>query len=144
MFCYIYGIWVEILIKKGANVNGVEILGVEEDEINSILKEYEEILSLPGRGIKLLHVAGGYKLATKGAYYEAVEKVVKPQGGQLSKAALETLTIIAYKQPITRSEIEGIRGVSADSMIYKLLEKDLIYGKMRNGMLKMKTMKKCT
>lgn len=63
---------------------------------------------------------------TKGAFNELVEKVIRPQGGQLSRAALETLAIIAYKQPVTRSEIEEIRGVSIDSMIYKLLEKELI------------------
>lgn len=103
-----------------------EILRLNEEELESVIKEYEEILTLPGRGLELLQAAGGYKLVTKGAYFDIVEKVVKPQGGQLSKAALETLAIVAYKQPVTRSEIEEIRGVNVDTMVHKLLEKDLI------------------
>lgn len=104
----------------------VEVLGVESDDLKEIIDEYQSMLNLPGRGVDLVNVAGGYKLMTKGSFHELVEKVIKPQGGQLSRAALETLAIIAYKQPVTRSEIEDIRGVSIDSMIYKLLDKELI------------------
>ncbi len=104
----------------------LEVLGIEKEELQDLLNDYQEILNMPGRGIKLAIVAGGYKLITKDSYHEIIEKVIKPQGGQLSRAALETLAIIAYKQPVTRSEIEDIRGVSIDSMIYKLLEKELI------------------
>ena len=53
--------------------------------------------------------------------------MLKPQGGQLSRAALETLAIVAYKQPVTRSEVEKIRGVGVDSMFLKLVGKELIY-----------------
>lgn len=104
----------------------IEILATEKDTIEEMLEDYQNKLNLPGSGIELVKVAGGYKLMTKGAFNELVEKVIRPQGGQLSRAALETLAIIAYKQPVTRSEIEEIRGVSIDSMIYKLLEKELI------------------
>lgn len=104
----------------------VEVLGIEDEELKDIILEYQSLLNLPGRGIELVNVAGGYKLMTKGSFHELVEKVIRPQGGQLTKAALETLAIIAYKQPVTRSEIEEIRGVSIDSMIYKLLDKELI------------------
>lgn len=104
----------------------IEVLGIESDELKEIINEYQATLNLPGRGVELVNVAGGYKLMTKGSFHELVEKVIKPQGGQLSRAALETLAIIAYKQPVTRSEIEDIRGVSIDSMIYKLLDKELI------------------
>ena len=104
----------------------IEVLGVEKEELEEILGEYRDSLQLPGRGVELVNVAGGYKLMTKGSFHELVEKVIRPQGGQLTRAALETLAIIAYKQPVTRSEIEDIRGVSIDSMIYKLLEKELI------------------
>lgn len=103
-----------------------EILGLNEDELESVIQEYKEMLALPGRGLELLQVAGGYKLVTKGVYFDIIEKIVKPQGGQLSKAAIETLAIVAYKQPITRSEIEEVRGVNVDAMIHKLLEKELI------------------
>jgi segregation and condensation protein B len=104
----------------------IEVLGIESSELKEIINEYQASLNLPGRGVELVNVAGGYKLMTKGSFHELVEKVIKPQGGQLSRAALETLAIIAYKQPVTRSEIEEIRGVSIDSMIYKLLDKELI------------------
>lgn len=104
----------------------VEVLGIEVEELKDIILEYQSLLNLPGRGIELVNVAGGYKLMTKGSFHELVEKVIRPQGGQLTRAALETLAIIAYKQPVTRSEIEEIRGVSIDSMIYKLLDKELI------------------
>ncbi len=104
----------------------IEVLGVDSDELKEIINEYQSSLELPGRGVELVNVAGGYKLMTKGSFHDLVEKVIKPQGGQLSRAALETLAIIAYKQPVTRSEIEDIRGVSIDSMIYKLLDKELI------------------
>lgn len=104
----------------------LEVLGITNDELKDIINEYQISLNLPGRGVELVNVAGGYKLMTKGSFHELVEKVIKPQGGQLSRAALETLAIIAYKQPVTRSEIEDIRGVSIDSMIYKLLDKELI------------------
>ena len=104
----------------------IEVIGVEKEELEEILGEYRDSLQLPGRGVELVNVAGGYKLMTKGSFHELVEKVIRPQGGQLTRAALETLAIIAYKQPVTRSEIEDIRGVSIDSMIYKLLEKELI------------------
>lgn len=104
----------------------IEVLGIEKEELQETISEYQASLNLPGRGVELVNVAGGYKLMTKGSFHELVEKVIRPQGGQLTRAALETLAIIAYKQPVTRSEIEDIRGVSIDSMIYKLLEKELI------------------
>lgn len=103
-----------------------EALSISPLEMSEVLEEYMEILNLPGRGIELIEAGGGYKLQTKKTYWNQVSGIVRPQGGQLSRAALETLSIIAYKQPITRSEVEEIRGVNADSMIYRLLEKELI------------------
>ena len=104
----------------------MEVLGTTKEELEDVLEDFEEGLRQPGRGIELLKVAGGYKLQTKKSTSDVVEKVAKPQGGQLSRAALETLAIIAYKQPITRSEVESIRGVGVDNMFYKLLERELI------------------
>ncbi|KAF0091374.1 MAG: segregation and condensation protein B [Fusobacteria bacterium] len=104
----------------------IDVLGIDSVELKEIINEYQASLNLSERGVELVNVAGGYKLMTKGSFHELVEKVIKPQGGQLSRAALETLAIIAYKQPVTRSEIEDIRGVNIDSMIYKLLDKELI------------------
>ena len=104
-----------------------DILGIKKEELEPIIQSYKEGLDVPGRGLTLKEVAGGYKLSTKGSFEETVRKVIKPQGGVLSKAALETLAIIAYKQPITRSEVEAIRGVNSDGMFIRLLDRELIY-----------------
>ena len=104
-----------------------QLLHVDEEETREIIDSYGQSLATPGRGIELKEVAGGFKLQTKKEYDELIEAIVKPQGGQLSRAALETLAIVAYKQPVTRSEVEKIRGVGVDSMFLKLLERELIY-----------------
>lgn len=79
------------------------------------------------RGIEIIKVNDGYQMCTKKEYYEYIypilDKRTKPN---LSNAALETLSIIAYNPGITRAEIESIRGVSSDATIYKLLEYNLI------------------
>ena len=78
-------------------------------------------------GIELVELAGGYILTPKKAYWESLKnKYGKKNENRLSRAALETLAIIAYSQPVTRMEIESIRGVSPDGMIRLLLEKNLI------------------
>ena len=104
-----------------------QLLHVDEDELREIIESYGQSLATPGRGIELKEVAGGFKLQTKKEYDELIESIVKPQGGQLSRAVLETLAIVAYKQPVTRSEVEKIRGVGVDSMFLKLVERELIY-----------------
>ena len=103
-----------------------ELLGLQGDELEEILKEYGQSLDLPGRGIRLASIGGGYKLETKASCWDAVEAAARPQGGQLSRAALETLAIIAYRQPVTRAEVESIRGVNSDAMFYRLLDRELI------------------
>ncbi|WP_088369806.1 SMC-Scp complex subunit ScpB [endosymbiont 'TC1' of Trimyema compressum] len=104
-----------------------QLLSVNKEELIDLIESYGESLATPGRGIELKEVAGGYKLQTKKEYDSLIESIVKPQGGQLSRAALEILAIVAYKQPVTRSEVEKIRGVGVDSMFLKLVEKELIY-----------------
>lgn len=76
---------------------------------------------------ELIEIAGGHQFMTKPAYHGAVHTFLKQNSRKrLSVAALETLAIIAYKQPVTKSELESIRGVSCDYSIQKLLEKELI------------------
>jgi len=77
-------------------------------------------------GLQVVQVAGGFQLCTRPEYGKWVEKLHEPLRLRLSQAALETLAIIAYKQPITRPEIEAIRGVSADGVVVTLLERELI------------------
>lgn len=103
------------------------LLHVDEDEMKELIEIYRQSLLTPGRGIELKEIGGGFKVQTKRNYDELIESIVKPQGGQLSRAALETLAIVAYKQPVTRSEVEKIRGVGVDAMFLRLVEKELIY-----------------
>ncbi len=75
----------------------------------------------------IVGIAGGYQFMTKSAYYPLVSQYLKIESKKrLSKAALETLAIISYKQPITKSGIESIRGVNCDYSVQKLLEKELL------------------
>lgn len=77
--------------------------------------------------MEIVEIAGGYQFMTKPAYHQTVGMYLKQNTKKrLSRTALETLSIIAYKQPVTKSELEKIRGVSCDYSIQKLLEKELV------------------
>ena len=103
------------------------VLEKNEEEIHTIIKSMQDDYKASNRGIEIIQVEDGYQLATKKDLYEYIypilDKRTKPN---LSTAALETLSIIAYNPRITRAEIEAIRGVSADACVYKLLEYGLI------------------
>lgn len=91
--------------------------------INDMNKEYKDI----SRGIEIIKVNDGYQMCTKKEYYEYINPIIdKRNKPKLSQAALEALAIVAYNPKITRAEIEAIRGVSSDAVIYKLLEYNLI------------------
>ncbi len=77
-------------------------------------------------GFTLQEVAGGYQFRTRSAYSDWIKKLLKPSPTRLSRAALETLAIIAYKQPIIRADVEHIRGVDSGGVLRLLLEKKLI------------------
>lgn len=77
---------------------------------------------------ELIEIAGGYQFLTKGAYHHTIAIHLKQTTRKrLSQAALETLAILAYKQPISKSELEDIRGVNCDYALQKLLEKELVF-----------------
>ena len=105
----------------------VLVLEQNEDDIVKIIKQMQDEYKVSNRGIEIIKVENGYQLATKKDLYEYIypilDKRTKPN---LSTAALETLSIIAYNPRITRAEIEAIRGVSADACVYKLLEYGLV------------------
>lgn len=91
------------------------------------VEDLREIYAREEHGLELVELAGGYVLAPKVELWEFLkERYGKRNENRLSRAALETLAIIAYSQPITKGEIEGIRGVSADGMIKTLAERGLI------------------
>jgi len=76
--------------------------------------------------LHIVEIAGGYQMATRPEYAPAVGKLLAPNANKLSKPAIETVTIIAYRQPCTQAEIEAIRGVSVDGVLKTLTERELI------------------
>ena len=113
---------------EGLSVKEIKnVLNINETIIRETLDTYKKILNEnPSSGLQLVFLAGKYKLSTKPQYRMYYEKMVEQQETNLSQAALETLAIIAYKQPVTRLQIEEIRGVSSDNVIRKLIAKALI------------------
>jgi len=103
------------------------ILETEEvDAIRAALEALTDEYDRRGGGFELRQVAGGFQFRTRSEYSEWVKKLLKPSPSRLSRAALETLAIIAYKQPIIRSDVEHIRGVDCGGVLRMLLEKKLI------------------
>ena len=99
-------------------------LGFIKDILNEMMERYDKTSS---RGIKLIMLNNMYQLVTKPCNGEYVQRLLKKNVRQsLSQASLESLAIIAYKQPITRIEIDEIRGVKSDSALQRLVEKGLI------------------
>src|SRR5581483_480902 len=78
------------------------------------------------RGVRIAEVAGGYQFRTAAEYADYVKKFVQEKPSKLSRAALETLAIIAYRQPLTKAEVELVRGVDVDGVLNSLLTKKLI------------------
>lgn len=103
------------------------ILELERSAVRQLLDELKKRLEDENSGLELLLTASHYKLVTKASLKSYIEKyAVSPYSSQLSQASLETLVIIAYKQPVTRVDIESIRGVQSSGSIQKLLLRDLI------------------
>lgn len=103
-----------------------QIIEINQEDVQELLDILSRQYAEGKRGIQLVNVAGGYQLRTRPDLAVYVERLYKPQFQGLSHAALETLAIISYKQPVTRGEIEVIRGVQSDRAVATLLEKNLI------------------
>lgn len=103
------------------------LTGIPVGAVQAAVAEVERRFADPMHGVQVLEVAGGYTLVPKPELWPWLRNHYgRLSRGNLSRAALETLAIVAYSQPITRSEIESIRGVSADGMIRVLGERNLI------------------
>jgi segregation and condensation protein B len=106
----------------------VEAVGAEKMEVRAALDLLVASYAAEGRGIEIRKVAGGYKVYTKAQHHDVVRKFIKSLRPplRLTMPALETLAVIAYKQPATLPEIQEIRGVNCAGVIKTLLEKRLI------------------
>ena len=119
-----------ILYSAGRLVEARELMyaiEVNYDELNEIIANMKEDMLNNSRGLEIIRAEDSYQLCTKKEYYEYIYPVFdKRSKPNLSNAAIETLSIIAYNPKITRAQIEAIRGVSSDGTVYKLLEYNLI------------------
>jgi len=100
--------------------------GVQAEEMREALSALQREYEGRRGGFYLQQVAGGYQLRSRPEYQSWIRRLLQPQPARLSKAALETLAVIAYKQPVLRSDIEHIRGVDCGGVLRLLLEKRLI------------------
>lgn len=101
--------------------------GVVRAEVKQVLRHLQEDYERAGRGLQLVEVAGGFQLVTRPEYAPWIRRLEKSKPApKLSRSALESLAVIAYKQPIVRSEIEKIRGVETSSVLKTLLERKLV------------------
>ncbi|MDR5587274.1 SMC-Scp complex subunit ScpB [Clostridium aquiflavi] len=113
----------EPLTAKDLSIYLEEELKIVENTIQEMIEEYD----MQERGIKLISIKGSYQLVTKPENSNFIQKLLKKSKRQsLSQASLESLSIIAYQQPITRIDIDEIRGVKSESALQRLLERDLI------------------
>jgi segregation and condensation protein B len=104
-----------------------DVLEVPATVVKELLRDMKSDFKRQGRGVQIVELAGGYQLTTLPAHAPFFEKLAySPTRTSLSQAALETLAIVAYKQPLTRIDIEDIRGVKSDRALHTLVAKDLI------------------
>lgn len=104
-----------------------DMLEVEPAQVQEVLVELQKNFEENERGIQLREVAGGWRLYSHPRYHELIERyVLSWDTRRLSQAALETLAVVAYCQPITRNGVASVRGVSSDSSINSLVEKGLL------------------
>lgn len=103
-----------------------ELLGLNKPQTWELLGQLQEEYNTEKRGLELREVAEGWQLCTKACHHEAILQLANTQELKLSNASMETLAIIAYRQPVTRAEMEAIRGVKVDGVVNTLLEWELI------------------
>src|SRR5690554_3470574 len=124
------GIIEGLLFAAGEAVSIKEIARIINEDINKteiLLNEMKDIFDYERRGIQIKKIKDQYQLATRSEHYDYIKKIMVTNNSTgLSKAALETLAIVAYKQPVTRMDIENLRGVKCERSLQKLIDKSLI------------------
>lgn len=109
-----------------------DIVDVDKKSLREILGKMIEDYNYSRRGIHIIRMDDSYQMCTRGEYFEYISRLAEPPRKQnLSNAALEVLSIVAYKQPVTRSSIEHIRGVNCDYIVNRLIERNFIEEKGR-------------
>lgn len=104
-----------------------ETIELDKNQTKAIIEEMMEEWEQADRGVSILELDGAYQMCTKSEMYEYLIRIAKqPKHRVLTDVLLETLSIIAYKQPVTKQEIEKIRGVSSDHAVNKLVEYNLV------------------
>lgn len=113
---------------EGITINQIcNILEIDEDSARKYLRDLQSEYEKDCRGIRISFLADSFKLTTKKEHIEYYQKLITTNSNStLSQAALETLAIIAYNQPITRVKIDELRGIASSFLIRKLMAKDLI------------------
>ena len=100
--------------------------GADKKEILAALAQFKSDLEINRRGLRVVEVAGGFQLRTPKENAEWVKKYLGGRPARMGRATLETLAIIAYRQPVTKAEVEAIRGVDVDGVVNTLVERNLI------------------
>jgi len=122
---------IEAILFAAADVVSVkelsEVLGISSLQVCEVVGGLSQIYDEEKRGFHILKVGDGYQMCTRESYYEYIRPIIGERHKKmLSPAAMETLAIIAYNQPITKSAVEHVRGVNSDGAFSKLLERGLI------------------
>lgn len=118
-----------VLFAAGEPLSVAEIAAImqlEKPQVWELLGNLSQVYEDEGRGLMLREVGGGYQLVTKPEHYRMLSSMGKKKEIKLTNAAMETLAIVAFKQPVTRAEMEAIRGVKVDGVVNTLLELDLV------------------
>lgn len=119
-----------VLFTMGNSVEAeklAEVIEADGKTLREIIADMQKKSEEEGRGTVITEIDGSYQMCTRAEYYEFLIRIAKsPRKYVLTETVLETLSIIAYKQPVTRMEVEKVRGVSCDHAINRLIELDLI------------------
>lgn len=122
-------VWGEPLSIKAAS----DVLGIEYDQVKELLIELKDEYENDGRGIRIRQINRSFQMITPAENAIFIKRLCTPvKSSKLSQAALEVLAIIAYKQPVTKAEIEAIRGVRADRVVEGLMKRNLVAEKGRS------------
>ena len=122
-------VWGEPLSIKAA----ADVLGIEYEQVKELLNELKDEYENDGRGIRIRQINRSFQMVTAAENAIFIKRLCTPvKSSKLSQAALEVLAIIAYKQPVTKAEIESIRGVRADRVVEGLMKRNLVAEKGRS------------